>query len=152
MDFEVKIEGLDKIANATREVQQLVTSELNKGLYAAAKRVEADAKKSIVSGEKTGRVYRRRSITHQASAPGQAPASDTGRLVNSINSYLDVTSIEATVVAGEGAVKYAAMLEFGTRHVAARPFMFPALEQNKAWIKERLAEAVRKAAARSIGK
>ncbi|AWM37020.1 hypothetical protein GobsT_50790 [Gemmata obscuriglobus] len=152
MDFSVTIEGLDKIQNATSEMQKAVAAEVNKALFASAKKVEGDAKKSITAGGKTGRVYTRRSVTHQASAPGEAPASDTGRLVNSINSALNASELESTVTAGEGAVKYAAMLEFGTRHVAARPFMFPALEQNKAWITERLAAAVRKAAAKSIGK
>ena len=152
MDFSVKIEGLDKIERATREMQQSVAAEINKALFASAKHVEAEAKRSIVSGQKSGRTYKRRSVTHQASAPGEAPASDTGRLVNTITSYLNTSEGESTVVAGRGTVKYAAMLEFGTRHIAARPFMFPALEKSKGWIKERLAAAVRKAAAKSVGK
>jgi hypothetical protein len=42
------------------------------------------------------------------------------------------------------------MLEFGTRNMAARPFMFPALEKSKDWIRERLQQAVRRAAAKSV--
>ncbi|WP_152051825.1 HK97-gp10 family putative phage morphogenesis protein [Tautonia marina] len=150
MDFEVKVEGLDRIQNATQEMQRSVEAELVKGLFASAKRVEAEAKRSITAGGKTGRVYRRRTVTHQASAPGEAPASDTGRLVNSINS--SVEGLDGVVVAGGGLVKYARMLEFGTARMAARPFMFPALEKSKAWIRERLAKAVRIAAAKSVGR
>ena len=99
------------------------------------------------------RIYKRRTVTHQASAPGEAPASDTGRLVNSINSYMDtIEDDSAFVVAGRGTVKYARALEFGTTKMAARPFMFPALEKSKAWIQERLAKAVRTAAANSVRK
>jgi HK97 gp10 family phage protein len=151
MDITVKVEGLDKVHRATKEVQQAIARELDVALFASAKKVEADAKKSIVSGEKSGRLYKRRTVTHRASEPGQAPASDTGRLVNSINSYLEKGK-SAFVVAGRGIVNYAAHLEFGTIKMAARPFMFPALESNRAWIKERIAAAVRKAAAKSVKK
>jgi HK97 gp10 family phage protein len=145
MELKVEIEGLDRIGNTTDRVLKGIERELKVGLYAAAKKVEADAKRSIASGEKTGRTYRRRSVTHQASAPGEAPASDTGRLVNSINGEV-VGTFEAIVRAGGGIVKYARMLEFGTIKMAARPFFQPALEKNRNWIVERLNKAVRTAA------
>lgn len=148
MDFSVKVEGLDRIQNALPAVQKSIESELAKALFASAKHVEAEAKRSITAGGKTGRVYKRRTVTHQASAAGEAPASDTGRLVNSINSYLN--GLTSFVIAGRGIVNYATHLEFGTRKMAARPFMFPALEKSKDWIRERLSKAVRTAAAKSI--
>jgi HK97 gp10 family phage protein len=150
MDFSVQIEGLDRIDNATRAMQESIQQEVRKALLASAKHVEKEAKQSILDGEKSGRVYKRRTVTHKASAPGEAPASDTGRLVNSINSYLNAGANESTVVAGRGTVKYAAWLEFGTFKMPARPFMFPALEKSRDWIRERLASAVRKAAAKSV--
>jgi HK97 gp10 family phage protein len=142
MEISFKIEGLDRIAHKGLEVQRAVDAELKKALYASGKRVETEAKRSILDGKKSGRLYRRRTVTHQASAPGEAPASDTGRLASSINTSLN--GHQAVVIAGRGIARYAAWLEFGTRHIAARPFMFPALEKSKAWIKERLAEAVRR--------
>ncbi len=142
MDFSVKVEGLDRIAKATDRAAVEIQKEVHKALFAAGKKVEAEAKTSITAGGKTGRIYKRRTVTHQASAPGEAPASDTGRLVNSINTYLDKSDDSATVVAGRGTVKYAAFLEFGTRLIQARPFMFPALEKSKDWIRKRLADAV----------
>lgn len=152
MDFSVKIEGLDRIQNATREFQKSVDAEVRVALFASAKRVEAEAKKSIAGGQKTGRIYKRRSVTHQASAPGEAPATDTGRLVNSITAYPAGDKLESAVVAGRGLALYAFMLEFGTRFIAPRPFMFPALERSKPWIVERLNKAVRIAAAKSVKK
>lgn len=152
MQVEVKVEGLDRIDRATQRVRDLVAKEITTALYLSAKKVEREAKESILAGNKTGRVYKRRTVTHRASAPGEAPASDTGRLVNSIHGELDTAKPgEAFVVAGRGAVKYAAMLEFGTVKIAPRPFLHPALEKSRRWIAERIQNAVVKAA-RAAGK
>jgi len=151
MDFSVKVEGLDKIDAATQAVRQAVAAELNKAVYASAQKVVAEAKKSILDGNKSGRTYKRRTVSHKASAPGEAPASDTGRLVNSLHAQAGGPG-EALAIAGSSSVKYAKMLEFGTSKIAARPFMIPALEKSKAWIADRLNRAVRKAAADSVKK
>ncbi|WP_435007987.1 HK97-gp10 family putative phage morphogenesis protein [Tundrisphaera lichenicola] len=143
MDFSVKIEGLPALAQNSERIKQNIADEVNKAVFASAQKVASDAKRSITSGQKSGRTYRRRTVTHQASAPGEAPASDTGRLVNDINAYLKGGG-EAFTVAGRGTVVYARMLEFGTRLMAARPFFFPALEKNKAWIRDRIQDAVRR--------
>jgi HK97 gp10 family phage protein len=147
MEFTVKIEGLERIDRATQRVRDAVAREVGIALFASAKKVEGDANRSITEGQKSGLLYKRRTVTHRASAPGEAPASDTGRLVNSINgTVVSGRTGEAEVKAGSGIVRYARMLEFGTVKMAARPFLFPALEKNKAWIRERLNRAVRKAA------
>ncbi len=144
MEITVKIDGLDRIDRATDVARKAIAEEIAKGLYASAKKVEGDAKRSILDGQKTGRTYRRGNVLHRASAPGEAPASDTGRLVNSINGVVEKsTTLEAVIRAGGGIVRYARMLEFGTAKMAARPFLFPAAEKNRAWIVERLNKALR---------
>ena len=55
------------------------------------------------------------------SAPGQPPKTDTGALANSIT-VQNTGSFQREIAAG---VEYAAFLEFGTRKMAARPFMTP---------------------------
>ena len=147
MDFSVTIEGLDKLGNASAQIRQAVAEEISAAVFASAQQIRTEAIKSIQDGEKTGRVYKRRSVTHRASAPGEAPASDTGRLVNSIQAY-NSGGGEAFTVAGRGTVGYAAMLEFGTSKMAPRPFMLPALEKSKAWITARLQDALRRGLAR----
>ena len=151
MDFSFKVEGLDKIAEAMAGVKQAVADELTKAVYAGAQKVVTEAKKSVLDGNKSGRVYKRRSVTHRTSAPGEAPASDTGRLVNSLHAEAGNPG-EALAIAGGSSVKYATTLEFGTSKMAARPFMVPALEKSRPWISERLNEAVRKAAIDSVRK
>jgi HK97 gp10 family phage protein len=143
MEFSVQIEGLDRIAGATAEVKQNVANELNVAVYAAAQQIRTEAIKSIQDGNKSGRIYKRRSVTHRASAPGEPPASDTGRLVGSITAYANGGG-EAMTVAGRGTALYAPLLEFGTSKIAPRPFMLPALEKSKAWISNRLQDALRR--------
>jgi HK97 gp10 family phage protein len=157
MEFSVKIEGLDKLAAKSQLLAKIAAEEVSKALYVSGKHVEKEAKQSILEGNKSGRTYKRGNVVHRASAPGEAPASDTGRLVNSINT--EVSGLEATVKAGGGIVTYAKHLEHGTRHIAARPFMFPALEKSKAFIRTRFEQALSKtidraasAAMKAIGK
>lgn len=112
--------------------------------------IENDAKQAVARGPKTGRVYEyryktnratggifpseKRGTPHQASAPGEAPATDTGRLLNSIVS--DAVRSEKFGVVGfvDARTDYATYLEYGTRKMAARPFMLPAFERNRARI------------------
>ncbi len=141
MDFSVQIDGLQSLSSMPARVQAAVTSQIQAGLYASAQQVRTEAIKSVQAGDKSGRVYKRRTVMHRASAPGEAPASDTGRLVNSIQAYNNPGGSEAFVVAGRGTVLYAALLEFGTSRMAARPFMVPALEKSRAWINDRLRTA-----------
>ena len=173
MDFSVTIVGLDQLASASADIRQAVADQINAGVYAAAQQIRTEAIKSIQDGEKTGRIYNRGSSKkvvgtkvsfgsggasaggairkgfHQASAPGEAPASDTGALASrGIVAALSGPG-EATATAGGNGVIYASMLEFGTSRIAPRPFMIPALEKSKDWIVSRLQEAVRLGLARS---
>lgn len=61
------------------------------------------------------------------SAPGSPPAVQTGRLKGSITHYKLKDSEQWTVVAGGDQAPYAKYLEYGTRKMAARPFMRPAM-------------------------
>jgi HK97 gp10 family phage protein len=104
-----------------------------------AQNIRTTAIRSIQRGSKSGVVYQKYAPnrTHQASAPGQAPASDTGRLANSITA--DIEGKRATVTAG---TEYAAPLEFGTRDIEPRPFMVPAMEQERPKFNARLQKIV----------
>lgn len=122
-----------KWENLAKEVQAAVDLNLAGGV----KLVENDAKKAVARGPKTGRIYKRRGVTHQASAPGQAPATDTGMLARNI-----VSSAKDGVAVVEARTKYAVHLEYGTRRTAARPFLTPAVERNRARIQGLVRSAV----------
>lgn len=67
-------------------------------------------------------------VPHRASAPGEAPAVDTGRLKSSLHVNTDPGTLSADVIAPVG---YALHLEYGTRNMAPRPFLGPALEAHR---------------------
>ncbi len=76
-------------------------------------------------GERSGRVYRRgKTKTHQASAPGEAPANDYGNLRQKTQAdqviARDGDSLVGRIVAN---TNYAEALEVGTERMAARPYL-----------------------------
>lgn len=81
--------------------------------------VERHAVRLITSPPKTGRIYRRRGVAHQASAPGQAPASDTGRLVASRRVIILEAGLRGRLTFG---TEYALPLEVGTINMEPRPY------------------------------
>jgi hypothetical protein len=109
------------------------------GIREAALAIQERAVKSIKFGKKTGRVYdhyfvtikgravpiETRSRSHQASAPGEAPASDEGRLTDSISA--DFYPMAAEI--GSGA-NHGLYLEEGTDKIAPRPWLKPAADEN----------------------
>lgn len=121
MKIEITLRGPGFAALATgaaKEVSQIVRR--------TAVKVEAGAKTAIQTGAKTGRVYRKRGgRQHQASAPGQAPATDEGTLVNSIQ-MKPISNFEAHVTVG---AEHGAVLEFGGVNMAPRPFLAPAIDE-----------------------
>jgi len=98
---------------------------LNEIIEKAATETEKEMKKSITNGAKTGLIYTRRGLKHRSSAPGQAPANDTGKLVGSISTKSRKKGIVEVVI---GAL-YAMPLEFGNSRMKARPFIIPAVEK-----------------------
>lgn len=80
-----------------------------------ARGIETAAKIAIMTGSKSGQMYG----SHQASAPGEAPATETGYLVNSIQTE-DVGEMESRVNVG---AEYGAILEY-----IDRPYLTPAAE------------------------
>lgn len=100
-------------------------------LETAAVLIHASAVESIMAQGSTGRTYTRGSVTHVASAPGEAPNTDTGKLVSSIKIQKDAKLF--TVAVGTD-LEYGKFLEFGTTRMAARPWLGPACEKNKSLI------------------
>lgn len=124
-----------------RTVTRQVRMAIMRGVAAVAMDIRNDAIESITDGNKSGRVYQRRGIVHQASAPGEPPAADTGTLHNSITVELHPASLRATV---NVSAEYAAALEFGTERMQPRPFMNPALQKNIKNLNRRIALEIRR--------
>ncbi len=111
--------------NLTDEMRRRAIMALDAG----GRIIQNAARRSILDGPKTGTLYKRSGgVIHQASAPGQPPANDTGTLLGTVIYEVDERALTASITAG---TVYAKFLEFGTRHMAARPFMGPALNNNR---------------------
>lgn len=124
--FRETIANLAKLGEAAKlETMKLVEK--------TAINVQREAVRSIQRGPKTGRVYTRGGTTHRASAPGQPPATDTGALASSVQRVTSDDGMQAAVGTG---LDYGAHLEFGTKDIEPRPWLYPALEKNRAAFKE----------------
>lgn len=93
--------------------------------------------KEKLSGNRSGRQYRvpGTKTNYTASAPGEPPASMTGQLRNNIHFQIQGKGKEVIGLVGSTLDK-APMLEFGTRKMAARPFLKPTFDEELPAIKE----------------
>lgn len=86
----------------------------------------------VLTFRRNGKIYSNfstggRAAAHQASAPGQPPSSDTGHLLNSVGHTMVDTDTGIGADIGSD-LDYANWLEFGTRYMAPRPWLRPALD------------------------
>lgn len=79
--------------------------------------------KVLLSQPGTGRMYQRgKTVEHRASAPGEPPAPDTGRLRASVSTEVIRGLDEVTGIVAVN-TEYAAALELGTEKMKARPYL-----------------------------
>lgn len=115
----VRIIGIDRLRRKLGALEAAEIAVVKRELVAAALNVQAGAKR-------------------------RAPV-DTGRLRNSITYEI---GDDGTVVRVGTNTQYAPYLEFGTRKMPARPFLFPAFEEEVPKFKDRLKRALDAAARR----
>lgn len=101
--------------------------------------VEARAVYLITQTAKTGRVYRRRGVEHQASAPYEPFASDTGDTLKSRRVAVDAANLRATLYFHS---VNAARLEHGTRRMKPRPFGRRSLSETRQQVIDAIAAEV----------
>jgi HK97 gp10 family phage protein len=143
----IRVTGEAALRAALAKYGATAEAEISQAIRATALNVQGDAVKSIQRGTKTGRVYMKSAkgtkskTRHQASAPGEAPASDTGKLAGSV-----VALINPLVAFVGSDLKYATYLEFGTMNISERPWLRPAREKNMQVFRQRIANALKKSA------
>ena len=120
-------------------VLNTIRQAVMRGVVGGTEKVRNEALRLIMQTAKTGRLYRTRGVVHRASAPGESPASDTGRLANSITTAYDATKLSGMVSAN---TVYAPYLEYGTMKMEPRPFMRPALANTQQQFVESVEKAV----------
>ena len=139
----LRIEGLDELNKTLSELSGKFEQEAGRLVNRTAQNIRNTSVRSIQKPSGIGTYYKKYNPDrmHIASAPGQPPNTDTGRLVSSLN----VTRSGSTTAEVLANVEYAAYLEFGTRHMAARPFMTPAVEQERPNYERGLRELTKRA-------
>ena len=123
-------------------LQKVSAVNVKKALVRSTMFVRNEAVTSIAAGG-TGVTYTKYNPnrTHQASAAGRPPASDTGVLISGISTSVGVEDgalvgkISAYAPA-DGGGNYALFLEFGTTQMEARPFLQPALDKSAGKIRQ----------------
>jgi len=128
MNISIQVKGLQKALDTLKRAERSLEQPIMDTLKGGAQLIRGEAIKSIQTGSKTGRLYKRYNPTrtHRASAPGEAPASDTGNLVSNIMVEDNKDSVEV-----QSKAEYSKFLEYGTSKMEARPYMFPAYEKSK---------------------
>lgn len=145
-DVKIEIKGLKEVQDAIRAYQGDISKQIGLIVNAAALEAVSDVRRAIQGPPKTGREYSRgRDKIHRASAPGQAPATDTGTLVSSI--YNEDRGRYAKAIGSR--LPYAFYLEFGTFKMDARPAWVPAVERAIPKMLKRVELAIAKAKARA---
>ena len=118
-DMQIVVEKNDFLKIAQRDHFQIATLVKQTALD-----VETRMKVSMSTGTKSGRAYKRGEKVHVASAPGEAPAVDTGHLISTI--VAKALSLFTWLI--EIGASYARPLEFGSGPGSARPFVRPAVK------------------------
>ena len=137
--IQISAQNMDAVQAALRRYGAEAEKRIARDVTATGLSVLNDIKKRIQRPPKSGIVYKRGagqnlSATHRASREGEAPATDTGRLVSSIQ-FEQKTKLSAQVYSG---LAYAYYLEFGTRRMGKRPAWRPAAEAGQELLVKRI--------------
>ena len=112
-----------KIVSRIPEAKAKIKSEAFARMVKAVNTVRNETLETL-SGSRSGRIYRVPGTmkTYTASSPGEPPAVATGQLRQSVRTQVDNSSSMIIGYVGSTLI-YAPCLEFGTRKMAARPWL-----------------------------
>ena len=129
MDIKFSVKNIKKVLSQLNKLEKDMEIPFQEIVKGGGQFIRGEAIKSIQAGAKSGIVYEKYNPrrSHRASAPGQAPASDTGNLVSKIM----VQQKDKNHVEVQSNADYSAFLEYGTSKMEPRPFMLPAFEKSK---------------------
>lgn len=138
--------GVPGVVAALATKRKAIERAIARGVTLGAFLIQKTARKKIMDGPKSGKLYKRGKKNHQASAPGEAPANDLGNLARSLNVVAASPSDRATAQVTAMA-PYASWLEIGTKDgkIEPRPFMEPSAAECAPKVAETLRVEIEKA-------
>jgi hypothetical protein len=104
-----------KIDGHVAKLESKFKEGIKLGAYFAGSSVVQEARSLLDSGSRTGTKYS--NLPNRSSAPGENPRTQSGELAKSV--YFDAGSVHEFRVGAKA--KHAKYLEFGTKHIKARP-------------------------------
>lgn len=136
----ITLNGAKELQAALKGMTAEMETAVEKAVQATGLELRGDIVKRYNRGPASGRTYQKYNPrrTHTASAPGQAPQTDTGRLAGSVT-YVVNSPLTVTV---ESALMYAQWLEYGTTKILPRPAWTPAAEAAAPKFQKRVERAV----------
>jgi hypothetical protein len=122
-----EIAGLANLEAKLTDMRKRSKKSMLENIKLSVIEIHSNAKRSIAQVSK-GEVVTRYSPkrTHTVSRPGDPPNSDTGRALSSIAFEINEQQIEGVVGSN---LNYLKWLEYGTLHVAARPWLSVAFDK-----------------------
>lgn len=144
MAKEISFKQFDNVlSNMISSTQE----KLEKTIKLCCEKIRSDIQEDMANTPRdTSRVYYRnnKTIGHNPSLPGNAPAPDTGNLRNSIR--YEVHNEGKTIYGIVGTTQkdppYGEYLEYGTSKMAPRPWLRPAMIKNEDWVRRSITKAV----------
>lgn len=134
-----KVTNSSRIERQLRNIPAARQAAVQRAVTIGAERVRGQAALLIQQGPpRSGRAYQIAGKTHIASAPGEPPKTRSGRLAGSIFVRPEDGGMAASVGTN---IEYGRYLEFGTKKMAARPWLFPTFERLKNEISRRIMAA-----------
>ncbi len=141
--------GVNEVLNELRQISSKTDKATRDTNNASALMVRTHAIR-LIQKPGSGVVYTRppgsnRSRSHQASAPGEAPATDTGILAGSMNVDRARGAKLSAEVGPADKAEYGKWLEFGTRNMQPRPFLKPSFDYVARTHQSRLIASIKRA-------
>ena len=141
--------GVKELESNLAKMADRYGKAVSNALLTSGEMVRSTAIRSIQTQSSGQTVTRYRagggSYQHVVSSPNSAPNTDTGALARSV-----VVEVQRQDVFVGSGLEYAPHLEFGTVKMQPRPFLNPALEQNRRRISKIVGDAVKQTTARGV--
>ena len=128
------IKGIPELIQSLRKMGKDVEGATARAITESLLHLDRHIKQNIQHGGRSGIIYKRgKNITHQASAPGEYPKTDTGELISRANFKLGIIERNRNRVRGEigSAAPHAKYLEYKPAASGGRPWLSRALREQK---------------------
>lgn len=137
MRMDIQIDGLSQLTRKLSELVGDADAVMVETITRLAVDTQRHAAQGIQRGPASGRI---RADGSRASAPGEYPMTDTGRLASNV--AVDLPSAgRLRAIVGTNIV-YGRYLEFGTSRMRARPWLLPSFKKATADVEQRLKKAI----------